>query len=61
VAGQYVHLFLNEGRTVDVSVPRNSFPLRPAPGVPVHRGWDRHPAELALAMAVGVAPDAALD
>jgi ferredoxin-NADP reductase len=28
---EYVHLFLNAGRTVEVSVPRNNFPLRPAP------------------------------
>ncbi|HEX6355492.1 PDR/VanB family oxidoreductase [Actinophytocola sp.] len=28
---EYVHLFLRTGRTLDVSVPRNNFPLLPAP------------------------------
>jgi ferredoxin-NADP reductase len=28
---EYIHLFLGEGRTLDVSVPRNNFPLLPAP------------------------------
>jgi ferredoxin-NADP reductase len=28
---EYVHLFLRPGRTLDVSVPRNNFRLRPAP------------------------------
>ncbi|MGP4005792.1 PDR/VanB family oxidoreductase [Streptomyces sp. 4N124] len=28
---EYIHLFLDEGRTLDVSVPRNNFPLLPAP------------------------------
>ncbi|MEU4192441.1 PDR/VanB family oxidoreductase [Kribbella sp. NPDC026611] len=28
---EYIHLFLTEGHAVDVSVPRNNFPLRPAP------------------------------
>jgi ferredoxin-NADP reductase len=28
---EYVHLFLRTGRTLDVSVPRNNFPLVPAP------------------------------
>jgi ferredoxin-NADP reductase len=28
---EYVHLFLRTGRTLDVSVPRNTFPLVPAP------------------------------
>jgi ferredoxin-NADP reductase len=28
---EYIHLYLNEGRAVDVSVPRNNFPLRAAP------------------------------
>ncbi|WP_413105341.1 PDR/VanB family oxidoreductase [Streptomyces sp. Inha503] len=28
---EYIHLFLNKGRTLDVSVPRNNFPLLPAP------------------------------
>jgi ferredoxin-NADP reductase len=28
---EYVHLFLRPGRTLPVSVPRNHFPLRPAP------------------------------
>ncbi|GAA2629072.1 hypothetical protein GCM10010307_19560 [Streptomyces vastus] len=27
---EYIHLFLNEGRALDVSVPRNNFPLLPA-------------------------------
>ncbi|MBP2330030.1 ferredoxin-NADP reductase [Kibdelosporangium banguiense] len=28
---EYVHLFLRTGRTLEVSVPRNNFPLLPAP------------------------------
>lgn len=28
---EYVHLFLREGRTLEVSLPRNNFPLVPAP------------------------------
>lgn len=28
---EYIHLFLDEGHTLDVSVPRNNFPLLPAP------------------------------
>ncbi|MFD5245873.1 PDR/VanB family oxidoreductase [Amycolatopsis sp. NPDC058340] len=28
---EYVHLFLRAGRTLDVSLPRNNFPLLPAP------------------------------
>ncbi|MDQ7803677.1 PDR/VanB family oxidoreductase [Amycolatopsis sp. A133] len=28
---EYVHLFLRPGRTLSVSLPRNHFPLRPAP------------------------------
>ncbi|MEV7555850.1 PDR/VanB family oxidoreductase [Amycolatopsis sp. NPDC089917] len=28
---EYIHLFLRAGRTLDVSVPRNNFPLLPAP------------------------------
>ncbi|MFE7171288.1 PDR/VanB family oxidoreductase [Streptomyces sp. NPDC057616] len=28
---EYIHLFLNTGRPLDVSLPRNNFPLRPAP------------------------------
>jgi ferredoxin-NADP reductase len=28
---EYIHLFLRPGRTLDVSVPRNNFQLRPAP------------------------------
>ncbi|MFI9452324.1 PDR/VanB family oxidoreductase [Amycolatopsis sp. NPDC052450] len=28
---EYIHLFLREGRTLDVSLPRNNFPLLPAP------------------------------
>lgn len=28
---EYVHLFLRSGRTLDVSLPRNNFPLLPAP------------------------------
>ncbi|OXM48585.1 PDR/VanB family oxidoreductase [Amycolatopsis alba] len=28
---EYVHLFLREGRTLEVSLPRNNFPLLPAP------------------------------
>ncbi|MBN6041137.1 PDR/VanB family oxidoreductase [Amycolatopsis sp. 195334CR] len=28
---EYVHLFLRAGRTLDVSLPRNNFPLKPAP------------------------------
>ncbi|GHH25722.1 PDR/VanB family oxidoreductase [Streptomyces lanatus] len=28
---EYIHLFLTKGRTLDVSVPRNNFPLLPAP------------------------------
>ena len=28
---EYAHLFLREGRFLDVSAPRNHFPLRPAP------------------------------
>lgn len=28
---EYVHLFLRTGRTLDVSLPRNNFPLLPAP------------------------------
>ncbi|OXM51133.1 phthalate 4,5-dioxygenase [Amycolatopsis thailandensis] len=28
---EYIHLFLRAGRTLDVSLPRNNFPLLPAP------------------------------
>ncbi|MEC3997099.1 PDR/VanB family oxidoreductase [Actinacidiphila sp. DG2A-62] len=28
---EYIHLFLRKGRTLDVSLPRNNFPLLPAP------------------------------
>jgi ferredoxin-NADP reductase len=28
---EYVHLYLRTGRTIDVSLPRNNFPLLPAP------------------------------
>src|SRR5690242_1538689 len=28
---EYVHLYLRPGRTLEVSLPRNHFPLRPAP------------------------------
>ncbi|ALG09579.1 PDR/VanB family oxidoreductase [Kibdelosporangium phytohabitans] len=28
---EYIHLFLRTGRTLDVSLPRNNFPLLPAP------------------------------
>ncbi|WP_030879620.1 PDR/VanB family oxidoreductase [Streptomyces sp. NRRL S-1868] len=29
---EYIHRFLRQGRTLDVSLPRNHFPLLPAPG-----------------------------
>ncbi|MFI1917392.1 PDR/VanB family oxidoreductase [Nocardia sp. NPDC020380] len=28
---EYIHLFLEQGRTLDISLPRNNFPLLPAP------------------------------